>query len=120
MAAAGIPLKEGTASEKKLAKLRETHEPFVSGLAKRIQVALPPWLPPESALDDWQISAWDELSSHQNMYSYDAKDAFRFNHTIAPASRSLMGGAKREKGNMHEYSFSCVWNRGDWSTRWST
>ena len=60
VAAAGIPLKEGTASEKKLAKLRETYEPFVSGLAKRIQVALPPWLPPENALDDWQTSAWDE------------------------------------------------------------
>src|SRR5579864_9658034 len=60
LAAAGIPLKEGTASEKKLAKLRETYEPFVSGLAKRIQVALPPWLPPENALDDWQTSAWDE------------------------------------------------------------
>jgi hypothetical protein len=58
-------------------------------------------------------------SSNQNIYSYDAKDAFRFNHTIAPASRSLMGGAKREKGKMHEYPFSCVWNRGDWSTRWS-
>jgi hypothetical protein len=26
--------------------------------------------------------------------AYDAKDAFRFNHTIAPASRSLMGGAR--------------------------
>src|SRR5712692_659887 len=51
--------------------------------------------------------------------AYDAKDAFRFNHTIAPASRSLMGGAKREKGNMHEYPFTCVWNRGDWPTRWS-
>jgi rhodanese-related sulfurtransferase len=60
LAAAGIPLKEGTASEKQLAKLRETYEPFVSGLAKRIQVSLPPWLPPEDALDDWQTSAWDE------------------------------------------------------------
>src|SRR5712691_10866826 len=60
LAAADIPLKEGTAGEKKLAKLRETYEPFVSGLAKRIQVALPPWLPPENALDDWQTSAWDE------------------------------------------------------------
>jgi len=58
-------------------------------------------------------------SSNQNMYSYDAKDAFGFTHTIAPASRSLMGGAKREKGKKHEYPFSCVWNRGDWPTRWS-
>ncbi len=60
LAAVGIPLKEDVASEKKLAKLRETYEPFVSGLARRIQVALPPWIPPEDALDDWQTSAWDE------------------------------------------------------------
>src|SRR5258708_35241685 len=47
----------------------------------------------------------------------DAKDAFGFTHTIAPASRSLMGGAKREKGKMHEYPFSCVWNWDHRSTR---
>ena len=58
-------------------------------------------------------------SSNQTIYSSDAKDAFRCNHTIAPAWRSLRGGAQREKGNMHEYPFSCVWNRGDWPTRWS-
>jgi hypothetical protein len=58
-------------------------------------------------------------SSNQNIYSYDAKDAFGFTHTIAPAWRSVMAGAKREKGNMHEYPISCVWNRGDWPTGWS-
>src|SRR5260370_15017869 len=51
--------------------------------------------------------------------AYDAKDAFRFTHTIAPASRSLRGGAKREKGKIHEYPFSCVWNRSDSPTGWS-
>ena len=58
--AADIHLQEGTASEQKLAELRATYEPFVSGLASRIQVSLPPWLPPKDALDDWQTSAWDE------------------------------------------------------------
>ena len=61
------------------------------------------------------IIQWRSFLTNNN----DAKEAFRFTHTIAPASRSLMGGAKREKGKKHEYPFSCVWNRGDWPTRWS-
>jgi hypothetical protein len=61
LAASGIHLKEGTATEQKLAELRETYEPFVSALATRIQVSLPPWLPPGDSLDDWQTSAWDEM-----------------------------------------------------------
>jgi Ion channel len=67
--APGIRLKESTASEQKLFELRETYEPFVIGLAKRIQVSLPPWLPPADALDDWQTSAWDEQfpSIHQTL-----------------------------------------------------
>jgi len=61
LTASGIHLKEGTATEQKLAALRETYEPFVSALATRIQVSLPPWLPPGDSLDDWQTSAWDEM-----------------------------------------------------------
>jgi hypothetical protein len=61
LAASGIHVREGTATEQKLAELRETYEPFVSALATRIQVALPPWLPLGDSLDDWQTSAWDEM-----------------------------------------------------------
>src|SRR5437868_9755728 len=60
LAASGIHLQEGTATEQKLAEFRETYEPFVSALATRIQVVLPPWLPVEDSLDDWQTSAWDD------------------------------------------------------------
>jgi hypothetical protein len=60
LAAAGIRSQEGAASEQKLAELRATYEPFVSALANRIQVVLPPWIPPGDTLDDWQTSAWDE------------------------------------------------------------
>ncbi len=60
LAVSGIRLQEGTASEQKLAELRATYEPFVSALAHRIQVVLPPWIPPGDTLDDWQTSAWDE------------------------------------------------------------
>ena len=61
LAVSGIRLKEGTTAEQKLAELRETYEPFVSTLAERIQVSLPPWIPPADTLDDWQTSAWDEM-----------------------------------------------------------
>src|SRR5436309_3468632 len=54
LAASGIRLNEGTASEQKLAELREAYEPFVSALADRILVPLPPWIPPGDSLDDWQ------------------------------------------------------------------
>jgi hypothetical protein len=69
LAASGIRLKEGTATEQKLAALRETYEPFVSALANRILVSLPPWIPPGDSLDDWQTSAWDDMfpSTHQTL-----------------------------------------------------
>jgi Ion channel len=61
LAASGIRLKEGPATEQKLAELRATYEPFVSALANHIQVSLPPWIPPGDTLDDWQTSAWDDM-----------------------------------------------------------
>ncbi|MFL5690774.1 MAG: two pore domain potassium channel family protein, partial [Ktedonobacteraceae bacterium] len=61
LAASSIRLNEGTASEQKLAELREAYEPFVSALADRILVPLPPWIPPGDSLDDWQTTAWDDL-----------------------------------------------------------
>jgi ion channel len=57
---AGIRLRESRASEQKLSELRATYEPFVSALAERIRVSLPPWIPPKGTLDDWQTSAWDD------------------------------------------------------------
>lgn len=57
---AGIRLRESKTSEQKLSELRATYEPFVSVLAARIQVSLPPWIPPEETLDSWQTSAWDD------------------------------------------------------------
>jgi hypothetical protein len=62
LASSGIRLKEGTTTEQKLAELRETYEPFVSAMAQFQLVSLPPWIPPENSLDDWQTSAWDDLS----------------------------------------------------------
>ncbi len=60
LSAAGICIKESLESEQELARLRATYEPFVSALADRIQVSLPPWIPPKDAGDDWQTSPWDD------------------------------------------------------------
>ncbi|MFL5735234.1 MAG: potassium channel family protein [Chloroflexia bacterium] len=60
LAEAGLRLREGSAAEQDLADLRATYEPFVSALAERIQVSLPPWIPPGDTLDDWETSAWDD------------------------------------------------------------
>ena len=61
LAAYGIRLNPGSATEQKLAALREAYEPFVSGMATRLLVSLPPWIPPADSLDDWQSTAWDDL-----------------------------------------------------------
>jgi hypothetical protein len=61
LADAGIRLHEGMATEQKLAELREAYEPFVSALANRMLVSLPPWIPAGDNLDDWQTTAWDDL-----------------------------------------------------------
>jgi hypothetical protein len=58
--AAGVRLRTGTGSEPALAELRATYEPFVSALAERVLVPLPPWSAPAGALDDWETSAWDD------------------------------------------------------------
>jgi hypothetical protein len=60
LAETGLCLREGAANEQELAGLRATYEPFVCALAQRIQVSLPPWIPPTDTLDDWETSAWDD------------------------------------------------------------
>jgi hypothetical protein len=61
LARAGLHVREGIAAERELAALRATYEPFVSALAERVLVSLPPWVAPGDTLDDWETSAWDDL-----------------------------------------------------------
>jgi Ion channel len=55
---AGVPLREGAEADEKLAKVRRMYEPYVSALADRLLMPLPPWLPAEGSKDAWQITAW--------------------------------------------------------------
>ncbi len=56
----GCGVRSGSSSAKvegKLDELRRLYEPYVSDLAAYLLMPLPPWAPPESALDDWQTTA---------------------------------------------------------------
>ena len=58
LAQAGVPLREGPEADAMLTHLRQMYEPFVSALADRLLMPLPPWLPPLGATDVWKITAW--------------------------------------------------------------
>jgi hypothetical protein len=58
LAAAGMPLRDGPDADRQLAALRRLYEPYVSSMARRLMLALPPWLPDENHPDDWETTAW--------------------------------------------------------------
>jgi hypothetical protein len=62
LAEAGIPLREGPEADKMLAHLQQMYEPFVSALADRLLMPLPPWVPPSGVTDIWKVTAWGRES----------------------------------------------------------
>jgi hypothetical protein len=44
----------------RLTELRRMYEPFLNGLARRLAFALPPIVPGEESVDNWQKSAWQQ------------------------------------------------------------
>jgi hypothetical protein len=65
LSAAGIALREGADADQKLAELRGKYEPYVIALSDYLLVALPRWIPPAEAVDDWQTSVWEHVSGLQ-------------------------------------------------------
>jgi hypothetical protein len=53
----GLTLEETVARH--LRTLRESYEPYVAALSRRLAMPLPRWLPAEEAADDWRATAWD-------------------------------------------------------------
>src|SRR5262249_51904326 len=74
LAEAGIPLREGPEADKMLAHLRQMYEPFVSALAERLLMPLPPWLPPAGATDIWRVTAWGMESWSGTRHRVDARN----------------------------------------------
>ena len=53
-----LTLREDAAAAARLAELRAMYEPFVNALARYFLLTLPPILPEQSPVDNWQTSAW--------------------------------------------------------------
>src|SRR5258706_3581866 len=54
---AGMPMSEGEAADEQLTKMRGLYESYVSTLADRLLMPLPPWIPADGLQDDWLSSA---------------------------------------------------------------
>ncbi len=65
LAAAGVRLRDGLATEGRLAELRRMYEPYASALAEYLLMTLPSWLPPGGGFDSWQTSAWERISTRK-------------------------------------------------------
>ncbi len=59
LSTAGIQLK-GEEADRKLAELRRMYEPYVHALASYFRFRVPLWVAPESRVDDWQASSWEQ------------------------------------------------------------
>ena len=46
-------------ADERLRELRQMYEPYVNGLALRLLVALPPWIPPGDAYYNWRTTRWE-------------------------------------------------------------
>jgi hypothetical protein len=58
---AGTPLREGAEADDYLRYLRHLYEPFVHGLAERLLLTLPPFMPDPTVRDNWETTAWDDV-----------------------------------------------------------
>jgi hypothetical protein len=59
LAANGVTLRGGEASDEKLAQLRWLYEPYIHALATYFHAAVPPWIAAENHQDNWQASVWE-------------------------------------------------------------
>jgi hypothetical protein len=59
----GISLQEGIAADQKLTDLRRMYEPYVHALDEYLYMPLPPWFRVTVALDSWQTTAWDRITT---------------------------------------------------------
>jgi hypothetical protein len=62
LAEVGLRFSDEESAERRLSEVRRMYEPFVNALADHLLVNLPPWIPVERTVDDWQTSAWDHFT----------------------------------------------------------
>lgn len=62
LAERGLKLSGKSASEQRLTEMRRMYEPYVHSLSSHLHIAVPPWIPESSGMDNWQKSAWGRSS----------------------------------------------------------
>ncbi len=60
-AEADVQLASGPEADEHLRAVRQKYEPYVAALSERLLMPLPPWVPIEGAMDDWQTSVYEHL-----------------------------------------------------------
>ncbi len=58
LTAAGLKLRIGSDTEKRLSELRRMYEPYICSLSDHLYITIPPWVPEPGRLDSWQTTAW--------------------------------------------------------------
>jgi len=61
----GLKLREGNLVDQKLSELRQMYEPYIYSLSNYLHMAIPPWIPKASRIDNWQTSAWGRSRGFQ-------------------------------------------------------
>jgi voltage-gated potassium channel Kch len=62
LAEVGLRFRQEEDAEQRLGDICKIYEPFVQALANHLLVNLPPWVPANRTVDDWQTSAWDHFA----------------------------------------------------------
>jgi len=58
----GLKLRDGEAADQKLTKLRNMYEPYIYSLGTYLRQPLPPWIPLKKGKDNWQTTAWAQIT----------------------------------------------------------
>jgi len=58
----GMQLRKEADMAQRLNELRGMYEPYVQSLSLRLQLSVPPWMLDTSRTDNWQVSAWGDVS----------------------------------------------------------
>src|SRR5271156_2052574 len=58
----GLKLRDGEAADQKLIKLRNMYEPYIYSLGTYLSQPLPPWIPLRKGKDNWQTTAWAQIT----------------------------------------------------------
>jgi hypothetical protein len=60
----GMKLRDSSEADEKLTELRRLYEPYVQALADHLDQKLPPWIPEKTQKDNWQTTAWAQVTGN--------------------------------------------------------